>query len=426
MAFLNSVAQVVWGVPMLMLFMFTSLRFTISSRFLQIRKFPYIIKSTIGSSLSLRNGTISEFSAFCSVLGACIGTGNIVGVATAIYSGGPGVVFWMWISAIFSMMTAYSENYLGTLFYIKDSTGKLRHGAFAYIEKGLKMKSLGKIYALFSLASAIGMGNMTQSNSFSDSLKNSFNISPYLSGAICAILCLVVILGGIKRIAQFQTFFVPVMSVVYLVLSFAILIHFRGNIIPTLLIILKEAFSLRSIKGYGMYKAMQYGISRGVFSNEAGLGSSTLLHAEANIGSGKKQGMWAMTEVFVDTVLMCTITAFVILVSTGTSYTTLFGAELSSAAYSSIGVFGSKSIGFLTAIFAFTSLTGCSFYGERSLEHLTGKPCPTLYKIIYAFIVFIGCINPPKIIWTIADICNGLMAIPNLFAINVLGNKIEY
>ena len=426
MAFLSSVARVVWGVPMLILFIFTALRFTINSRFLQIRKFPFIIKSTIGSSISIRNGNISEFSAFCSVLGACIGTGNIVGVATAIYSGGPGVVFWMWISAVFSMMTAYSENYLGAIFSLKDSTGRFTQGAFAYIEKGLKMKALGKIYALFSLASAIAMGNMTQSNSFSDSLKNSFNISPYLSGAICAILCLIVILGGIKRIAKFQTLCVPIMSLLYLVLSFSILIHFRQNIIPVLSLILKEAFSLKSIKGYSMYKAMQYGISRGVFSNEAGLGSSTLLHAEANITSGKQQGMWAMTEVFVDTVLMCTLTAFVILVSTDNLYTTLFGAALSSKAFSSIGALGSRSIGILTSVFAFTSLTGCSFYGERSLEHLTGKPCRTIYKIIYAFIVFIGCINPPKIIWTIADICNGLMAIPNLFAINILGNKIEY
>lgn len=426
MAFLNSIGKVVWGAPMLTLFLFTALRFSFKSKFFQIRRFPFIIKETIGSSISHRNGGISEFSAFCSVLGACIGTGNIVGVSTALYSGGPGVVFWMWVSAIFSMMTAYAENYLGTLYHIKDSLGKFSGGAFAYIEKGLKMKKLAKIYAFFSLASAIGMGNLTQSNSLSDSLKNTFGLSTYISGAFCALICYLVIWGGIKRIAKFQTVTVPLMSLVYLVLSLAILLRFKDNIIPSIMLILKEAFTLKSVRGYGIYKAMQFGVSRGVFSNEAGLGSSTLIHNEANIGDGKKQGMWAIAEVFTDTVFMCTLTALVILVSTGNSYTKLFGAELSSFAYGSIGAIGTKAIGILTSVFAFTSLTGCSFYGEKSLQYLTVKNHSRAYKLIYAVLIFIGCINPPKIIWTIADIFNGIMAIPNLFAINVLGNKVEY
>lgn len=426
MAFLDSISKVVWGIPMFILFLFTSLRFSVKSRFFQIRRFPFIIKETIGSSFKFHRGGISEFSAFCSVLGACIGTGNIVGVSTALYSGGPGVVFWMWISALFSMMTAYSENYLGNLYHIKDALGKLSGGAFAYMEKGVKMKKLAKIYALFSLGSAIGMGNMTQSNSLSDSLKNTFSIPTYISGAFCALICFMVIWGGIKRIAKFQTVAVPLMSLVYLVLSLAILIRYKDNVIPAIIMILKEAFTFRSIKGYGIYKAMRFGISRGVFSNEAGLGSSTLIHNEANMDNGRKQGMWAITEVFTDTVFMCTLTALVILVSTGNSYTYLFGAELSSLAYGSIGVLGTKAIGILTSVFAFTSLTGCSFYGEKSLQYLTNKGNTRIYKVIYSIIVFIGCINPPKIIWTIADIFNGLMAIPNLFAINVLGSKVEY
>lgn len=426
MSFLNSIAEVVWGIPMLILFLFTALRFSFKSRFFQIRRFPYIIKNTIGSSISFRKGNISEFSAFCSVLGACIGTGNIVGVATALYSGGPGVVFWMWISAILSMMTAYTENYLGSLYHITNSFNKIQRGAFAYIEKGLGMKSLAKIYALFSLTSAIGMGNLTQSNSFSDSLKNTFNLSPYISGTICALLCFLVIWGGIRRIARFQTLCVPFMTVIYLVLSLSVIIRFKENLIPSISLIIKEAFTIKSLKGYGMYKAIQYGVSRGVFSNEAGLGSSTLLHAEADIESGKKQGMWAITEVFTDTVFMCTLTALVILVSTGNSYINLFGAELSSRAFGSIGTYGSRITGILTAVFAFTSLTGCSFYGEKSLQYLTGRKDTRLYKIAYTILVFIGCINPPKVIWIIADICNGLMAVPNLFAINILGKKAEY
>lgn len=427
MRFLNSLSNVVWGLPMLTFFLFTAIRFTAKSRFFQIRSFPHIIKSTIGSVFhQQKDDGISQFSAFCSVLGACVGTGNIVGVATALYSGGPGVVFWMWISAIFSMMTAYSENYLGALYHTKDSLGKIFGGAFAYMEKGLKMKGLAKVYALFSLASAIGMGNMTQSNSLADSLKNSFQIPTEITGILTALICLVIIWGGINRIAKFQTLCVPLMTAVYIILSFAVLIKFRENIIPSILLILKEAFSLKAAKGFGMYKAMQYGISRGVFSNEAGLGSSTLLHAQTNSQDGKTQGMWAITEVFIDTVFMCTLTALVILSSTRNSYTSLFGAELSVHAYSSIGSWGAKGVGILTAIFAFTSLTSCSFYGEKSLEYISGNKGEKIYKIVYAAIVFCGCINSPRIIWTIADICNGLMALPNLFAVNILGNKIEY
>lgn len=426
MAFLNSISEVVWGLPMLIFFLFTALRFSFKSRFFQIRKFPHIIKNTIGSSVSLKNGNISEFSAFCSVLGACIGTGNIVGVATALYSGGPGVVFWMWISAVFSMMTAYTENYLGSLYHITDSFGKLQSGSFAYIEKGLGMKTLAKIYAVFSLTSVIGMGNLTQSNSLSDSLKNTFNLSPNISGIICAVLCFAVIWGGIRRIARFQSFCVPFMTVVYLILSLSVIIRYRANLLPVVSVIIKEAFTIKSLKGYGMYKAIRYGVSRGVFSNEAGLGSSTLLHAEADMENGKKQGMWAIAEVFTDTVFMCTLTALVILVSTGDLYTELFGAELSSKAFGSIGTAGSKITGILTAVFAFTSLTGCSFYGEKSIQYLTGRKETRVYKILYTILVFIGCINPPKIIWTIADICNGFMAIPNLFAINILGKKADF
>lgn len=425
--FLNAVGSVVWGAPMLFVFIFTAFRFSFNSKFFQIRGFFTMLKETLFKMFSkTESNGISQFGAFCSVLGACIGTGNIVGVATAIYSGGAGTVFWMWISAFLSMMTAYSENFLGVQYRRKDKYGILQGGAFSYIENGLKMKGLAKAYAFFSLFSAIGMGNLTQSNSVTESLVIGFNFNKYIVGAIISFLCLFIIIGGVKRIAKFGTVAVPFMTIAYLILSIWILIKFKDNIVPCIILIFKEAFSLKALNGYGIFKAMRYGISRGVFSNEAGLGSSTLLHAESNNQKGETQGMWAMLEVFIDTVFLCTITALVILVSTNNSQTKLFGADLSIFAYSTIGEIGRKGIALLTAVFAFTSLSSCSFYGEKSFSYLFGKKYIKLYKFVYIILVFIGSVNPPKIIWEFADICNGLMAIPNLFAINCLGKEVEY
>lgn len=425
--FFSAVGSVVWGPPMLLVFIFTALRFSLSSKFFQIRGFFTMLKETLFKMFSkTENGGISQFGAFCSVLGACIGTGNIVGVATAIYSGGAGTVFWMWISAFLSMMTAYSENFLGVKYRQKDKYGIFQGGAFSYIENGIKMKGLAKVYACFSLFSAIGMGNLTQSNSVAESLAIGFDFNKYIVGIIIAFLCLFIIMGGVKRIAKFGTVAVPFMTIAYLVLSFLILIKFKENIIPCIISIFEEAFSLKALNGYGMFKAMRYGISRGVFSNEAGLGSSTLIHAESNNQKGETQGMWAMLEVFIDTVFLCTITALVILVSTKNSHLHLFGADLSVKAYSSIGEIGKKGIALLTAVFAFTSLSSCSFYGEKSFSYLFGKKHIKLYKAIYVILVFIGSVNSPKIIWEFSDICNGLMAIPNLFAVNCLGREVEY
>ena len=424
---LNAIGSVVWGPPMLLIFIFTALRFSFCSRFFQIRGFFKMFRETIFKMFSkTENGGISQFGAFCSVLGACIGTGNIVGVATAIYSGGAGTVFWMWVSAILSMMTAYSENYLGMKYRRIDKYGNLQGGAFSYIEKGIDMKGLARVYALFSLFSVIGMGNLTQSNSVSEALASGFNANKYIVGVICAFLCLAIIIGGMKRISQFGTVVVPFMTLSYLILSFMVLFKFRQSIIPAILLVFKEAFSIRAINGFGMLKAMRYGVSRGVFSNEAGLGSSTLIHAESNNQKGEAQGMWAMLEVFIDTVFLCTITALVILVTKSNFNTQLYGADLSVAAYSTIGEIGKKGIAILTAVFAFTSLSSCSFYGEKSFSYLFGKRHIKLYKVFYIILIFIGSLNPPKIIWEFADICNGLMAIPNLFAINCLGKEVEY
>ncbi len=428
--FIEAIGSVLWGAPMLIFFLFTGIYFTLKSKFFQIRGAKLIynttVKSLLKKSVETKDG-ISQFGAFCSVLAACIGTGNIVGVATAIYSGGPGSIFWMWISACFSMMTAYSENYLGIKYKSKDKYGKISGGAFQYIEKGLKMPLLSKFYAIFCLLSTLGMGNMAQANSVSSSIKTGFNVPTYITGIIAVTICFFVIKKGVKGISKMSEFLVPVMSISYLILSFGVLFIFRSRIIPMITLIFKEAFSLKALGGFGIFKAMRYGISRGVFSNEAGLGSSTIIHSETENASPENQGIWAMFEVFCDTIFLCTVMALVILVSgVFTPNGQLYGAELSVEAYGVLGDLGKKGIAILTALFSFASLTGCSFYGEKSAEYLFSKRAVKPYKAIYLILALIGCILSPQIIWSIADIFNGLMAVPNLFALCVLRKEVEY
>ncbi len=425
--FLYALNGVVWGAPMLLFFVLTGLRISCKSRFFQLRGFNTSLKIFLNSIFNKNdNDGISQFSAFCSVLGACIGTGNIVGVATALYSGGPGSVFWMIFSAFFSMMIAYAENFLGATYTERFEKAKESIGSFSYIENGLKMKGLSKIYAVLCLMSVMGMGNMAQSNSLSDIMKINFNIPELYTAIIVTIIAFLVIKNGIDRLSNFQTIVVPIAVIFYFIISFLVLIKYQENIVPTFKMILTEAFTTRALKGFGMYKAIRYGVSRGVFSNEAGLGSATILHSQAKSSDGQTQGISAMLEVFIDTILMCGMTSIVLLSSTNIFESKLYGAQLSVAAYSTIGAIGKNGISILTAIFAFTSLTGCSFYGETSFQYLFGKNKTKIYKLIYCILIFIGCVNSPKIIWEIADICNGLMAIPNLFAVNCLLKEVEY
>ena len=426
-SFFNALSGVVWGIPMLILFLFTGLRFSIKSNFFQITGIKQIVKEF---AFSLKNDGkthgISQFSTFCSVLGACLGTGNIVGVATAIYSGGPGVVVWMIISAFISMMTAYAENFLGTEYTHRYAYKRNSVGAFSYIENGLGMKGLAKIYAVLFLLSACGMGNMTQSNSITQAISTNFGTSPTIIAIGTALLCFLVIGGGIKRISKIQTILVPFATIFYFFLCFLVLHKFRENIIPAINMMFREAFSLNALKGFGMYKAIRFGFSRGVFSNEAGLGSSTILHSQASSSDSKSQGISAILEVFIDTVLMCSLTALVILTSTNIYENSLFGAELSIETFSKIGGFGSTGVSVLTAIFAFTSLCSYSFYAEKSLEYLLDNEELKIYKYIYSALVFLGGISSSQSLWLFSDICNGLMAIPNLFALNCLYKEIEY
>lgn len=416
---------------MLLFYLSTAIMFTAKGKLFQLTKIHKWAGGTIIRMLkpSGRKGTkngISQFGAFCSVLAACIGTGNIVGVATAISSGGAGSVFWMCLSAFFGMATSYAENSLGIKYRIKEG-GKLKGGAFMYMEYGVKMPYLAKSYAGLCLFSSLGSGNMTQANSVSESLLNAFNIPKIITGIAVSVICLLIIKGGVKRISKINEIVVPLMSIGFLALSFLTLIKNRQKLPTCFKDIFTKAFMKKSGSAFSGITAMRFGVARGVFSNEAGIGSSTIIHAEDERSTETEQGYLGAFEVFVDTILLCTITALSILVSgVFTENSTLFGAELSIASYATLGEWGKKGIAVLTAVFGFMSLVGWSFYGEKSGEVIFGERISKIYKYIYCVISFFGCISSPKLIWALSDITNGLMALPNLFSLIILRDEVKW
>lgn len=429
--FISSAANVVWGIPMLVFYLSAALMFTVKSGLFQITGINRWMGGTLarlfkpGAKKSSKNG-ISRFGAFCSVLAACIGTGNIVGVASAIASAGAGAVFWMCLSAFLGMATSYAENMLG-IRYRRTVSGKVKGGAFAYMEYGVKMPLLAKAYAALCLFSSLGSGNMTQANSVSESLYTGFGIPKAATGLAAAAVCLIIIKGGVKRIAKINEYAVPAMSAVFLALSLWVLVKNRSSLLPCCAGIMTKAFAPKNENGFSARTAMRYGIARGVFSNEAGIGSSTIIHAEDEASTETDQGYLGAFEVFTDTIFLCTLTALCILVSGEWSEgSALFGAELSVAAYAVVGEAGKKGIALLTAVFGFASLVGWSFYGEKSGEALFGEKISGIYKYLYCAVSFIGCICSPKIIWSLSDITSGLMAVPNLFSIIILRNEVVW
>ncbi len=425
-----------WGPPMLSLFVGTGFIFTVRSGFFQVRHikkwlydtlFPALRDSELRRSRGRRS--ISQYQALNAALAACMGTGNIVGVATAICAGGPGAVFWMCLSAFLGMMTSCAESTLGIMYRRKNINGYWIGGAMTYIGSGLGMKKTAKLYALLLALSSFGIGNMTQANSVASVLSGRYSVSPYLTGAVMTVVCAAVIIGGIKRIAGVSERIVPFMSVLFICSSLVVIIFNYKKIPGVAALIMKEAFCFKSAAagaaGYGISKAARYGIARGVFSNEAGLGTSAIIHAAAEVDRPAEQGMWAILEVFLDTIVMCTVTSFVIL-SSGVwqSGTSLDGAELFGAAFSSVlGRAGDVILSVTISLLAFASLTGWSYYGERSTEYLLGLRAVPYYRVLFIAAIFLGSVTGLETVWNLADILNCLMAIPNLAAILMLSGE---
>lgn len=427
----SAISSFVWGPPMLAVFLGTGLFLSAKSKFFQIFGVKQWVGKTVVSAFRSRknskkssDGSISQLGALTSALAACLGTGNIVGVATALFSGGPGAVFWMCVSAILGMMTCCCENILGIKYRIKDSTGQWLGGPMLYIERGLGMRGLACVYAVFLVGASLGMGNMTQANSVAQGL-GGFGIPPIACAVFLSVAVILSVSGGLKRITAISQALIPILSAAFILACFAVIIANRENLIPSIKLIFREAFTVKAVSGFGMAKAARYGISRGVFSNEAGLGSSAIIHAAADCKKAGEQGMWGILEVFIDTVFMCTVTAAAIL-SSGVMQTnpSLNGVELCSAVFES--VFGKAGGFFLNAcicLFAFATLVAWSYYGKSGAEYLFGKKSGKIYNILYAAAAFIGSIMRLDSVWSMSDTLNGLMAIPNIFALLLLSKE---
>lgn len=432
------------SIAMMVLLILTGLFLTVKTKFFQFRRFGYILKNTIGSlfdkNLHQRDsGSVSPFQAVTTALAGTIGTGSIAGVATALVLGGPGAVFWMWVSALLGMVTKYSEIILAIKFREKNEHGAYVGGPMYYIKNGLGAKWLAVLFAAFAMIACIGTGNATQANSISGVLSANFNIAPWITGVALTIIVAAVIIGGVKRIASVNEKLVPIMACFFVLASIFALIFNASRIPRAFSLIFKEAFNFRSalggVSGYGILSAMRYGVGRGVFSNEAGLGSAPIAHAASNTEDPVRQGIWGVFEVFITTIVICTMSAGVIL-SSGTyleAYNAgvapaVSGAALSSAAFNEalpyVGGFG---IAVSTMFFAFSTILGWAYYGEASVGYIFknhAKVAVGVYRVIYVAFVFVGAIAEINTVWLIADCFNALMAVPNLIALIVLSGLV--
>ena len=425
--------SLVWGPYMLLILMGTGVFYTVKLRGFQLFGIKIWWSNTIMSVFRKKESRksaagISPLQAVSTALAGSVGTGNIVGVANAIALGGAGAVFWMWLAAFFGMATVFAENVLG-IKYREKKNGSYCGGPMYYIEKGLGCRWLAVCFALICALASLGMGNMTQSNSVAGALKESFGVPVWISGAVLSVIVGVIIFGGISRISRLTEKLVPAMTGIY-ILGIMIVILVNIQSVPSAFLrIVSGAFDIRAVSGgfmgYGMAQAIKYGVSRGVFSNEAGLGTSPIVHCAAETNDPYEQGMWGIFQVFTDTIVLCTLMALCILV-TGGDALGLDGIELCGYAFKSVtgeigGIFMSVSI----ILFAFGTLVSWSYYGEKSLEYLTGGKFIRAYRIVYAAAAWLGCIMSLSLVWEISDTLNGLMAIPNLAALILLSGKVS-
>ena len=441
----NVVNNFIWGVPAMICIVGVGLLLSIRTGFLQIRKFPYAMKVTIGRMLKKReasDGALTPFQAVCTALAATVGTGNIAGVPGAIAIGGPGAVFWMWISALLGMCTKFSEVTLAVHFREKNAEGDLVGGPMYYIKNGLKKQWhwLAYLFAAFGVLTVFGTGNATQVNTITTAIDSALynygviseqNVSTLnlVIGIILAVLIGLILLGGIKRIGQVAEKLVPFMAVIYIILAIGVVILNYRNIPTVFASIFKGAFSPASVTGGAVgsfFMSMKKGVSRGIFSNEAGLGTGSIAHACADTRKPVKQGFFGIFEVFVDTIVICTLTALVILCSgVPVGYGDAAGAELTILGFTS--TYGSW-VSIFTAIamccFAFSTIIGWGLYGTRCVEFLLGTRANRPFMILYALVAIVGATMELGLMWNIAETFNGLMVIPNLIAVFLLSGVV--
>lgn len=418
------ISDFVWGPVMIVLLMGTGLYFTIRTRGLQFRRFGYVMREKVGrlftggAGKGVADGAVSPFQALTTALAGTIGTGNIVGVATAITTGGPGAIFWMWISAVVGMMTKYSEIVLSVHFRERSGKNEWRGGPMFYIERGLHQKWLAVLFALFAFCTTFGTGNLTQINAIASSMKTTFHIPPLATGIAVAALIAFVVIGGVRRIGRITEKVVPLMSVFYIVGAIVVLFINRNAILPTLGMIVKAAFTptaaFGGFLGAGVMQAVRMGMARGIFSNEAGLGTAPIAHAAADTEQPVEQGLWGVFEVFMDTILVCTCTALIILTS-GLWTGGTDGADLTMAAFAqALPYAGNLIITVALFFFALSTMLGWAYYGEKCFEYLFGEKLISIYRVAFVLVAVLGSVVELKVVWAVSDTLNGLMAIPNL------------
>lgn len=419
----------VWGPVMIALMIGTGLFLSFNTKFLQFRKFGYAIKNTIGGMFSKKQRTgdeagVSSFQAVATAMAGTIGTGSIAGIATAIVSGGPGAIFWMWISALLGMVTKYSEIVLSISCRERDKQGQWTGGPMYYIRNGLGLKWLAGFFSVFAIFACLGTGNATQSNSIAVALESTLKVSPEITGVILTIIVSAVILGGMRRISSVNEKLVPAMAVFYVASSLVVLVINAKAIPSAFALIFKEAFNFKSaaggVAGYGIMSAIHYGFSRGIFSNEAGLGSAPIAHAASSVTNPVDQGLWGMFEVFFTTIIICTVSALIILTTGLWQQGEFQGAALSIASFNKVlpGV-GSVVVTLSTIFFALSTILGWAYYGEVAVKYLFHNSLVAvyIYRIIYVAVVFIGSVGNLDLIWSISETMNGLMMIPNLIGL---------
>lgn len=423
--------EIVWGPWTVFLFLGTGLLFTVRSGGFQVRGLPYWWKRTVGS---LGKASVSAFQTSCTALAATIGTGNIVGVATALTAGGPGAVFWLWISAIIGMATAYAETSLGQRYCYQTEAGRRQCGPMIVMERGLGCRSMGLLYALFTVLASLGMGSMVQANAVSETLRYEAGMKPEIAAVLVTALTAAVVWGGIRRISRITSWFVPLSAGIYFFFSVWVLVMCRRRIPGVLLQIIKAAWTPEAagggIAGFLFSRSVRFGLARGVFSNEAGLGTLAVLHGAAEDSTPEEQGMWAMFEVFFDTIVICTLTALVIL-CVGREHR-LDGAALTSFCFTKIlGRSGGILVSGSMASFAFATIIGWYYIGRQMFFYLTerlcsGKAAEYLYLILYLLAVWLGCVCHLSLVWIISDLVNGLMAYPNLLSLWLLAREVRF
>ena len=420
---LSAIDSFIWGAPLLILLSGTGLYLTLRLGFIQVRYLPralgYLFKKDKGGK-----GDVSSFAALCTALAATIGTGNIVGVATAVQAGGPGAIFWMWLVALLGMATKYAECLLAVTYRVRDKNGFMAGGPMYYIERGLGIKWLAKLFALFGVMVAFfGIGTFPQVNAITHAMQDTFNIPVLVTAIIVTLLVGLIILGGVKRIATASSVIVPFMAILYVTTSLVIILLNIEKVPDAISLIIYSAFdpqaALGGVVGFTVMKAIQSGVARGIFSNESGLGSAPIAAAAAQTREPVRQGLISMTGTFLDTIIVCTMTGIVLVLTGAWNNPELAGATVTNYAFAqglgtSIGA-TIVTVGLL--FFAFTTILGWCYYGERCFVYLVGIRGVKLYRLAYIVLVGLGSFLHLNLIWIISDIVNGLMAFPNLIAL---------